>query len=78
MKNIQTNLENAIRQNPEKKYKVLIVIKEGNDVSELNLEQAKKLMDNILSAELKGSKILSIAENSSVESIELDGEMTIT
>lgn len=78
MKNIQTDLENAIRQHPEKSYRVLIVIKGGSDVSELKLEQAKKLMDNILSAELKGSKILSIAKNSSVESIELDSEMTIT
>ncbi|NBC03510.1 MAG: hypothetical protein GVY20_07365 [Bacteroidetes bacterium] len=78
MKNIQTELENAIRNHPEKSYRVLIVTKDGTDVSKLKLEDAKKLMDNILSAELKGSKILSIAKNSIVESIELDSEMTIT
>jgi hypothetical protein len=78
MKNIQTDLENTIRQHPEKSYRVLIVIKEGSDVSELKLKQAKKLMDNILSAELKGSKILSIADHNSVESIELDEEVSIT
>lgn len=78
MGNIQTDLENAIRQHPEKSYRVLIVLKDGSDVSELKLENAKKLMDNILSAELKGSKILSLAEQNSIESIELDGEMTIT
>lgn len=78
MKNIQTKLENAIRNHPEKSYRVLIVLKDGSDVSKLNLEDAKKLMENILSTELKGSKILSIAKNSIVESIELDSEMTIT
>lgn len=77
MKNIQTELENAIRQNPEKSYKVIIVTKDGSDSNELKIEHAKKLMDNILSAELNGSKILSIAKNKSVESIELDSEMTI-
>ncbi|NBC64242.1 MAG: hypothetical protein GVY07_01095 [Bacteroidetes bacterium] len=78
MKNIQTELENAIRNHPEKSYRVLIITKDGSDVSKLNLEDAKKLMDNIISAELKGSKILSIAKKSIVESIELDSEMTIT
>lgn len=78
MKNLQTDLENAIRQHPEKSYRVLIVTKDESDMSELKIENAKKLMDNILSAELKGSKILSIAKNSSVKSIELDSEVSIT
>ncbi|MDZ7718154.1 MAG: hypothetical protein U5K72_04970 [Balneolaceae bacterium] len=78
MKNIQTDLENAIRKYPEKSYRVLIVTKEGTNADDLKLEQANKLMDNILSAELKGSKILSLAEHKSVQSIELDEEVRIT
>lgn len=78
MKKIEKNLEEAIRQNPEKNYRILITTKEGTELNTFKIENAKKLMDNIFSAELKGSKIQSIAEQKTVESIELDGEMSIT
>lgn len=78
MKKIEKNLEEAIRQNPEKNYRILITTKEGTELNTFKIENAKKLMDNIFSAELKGSKIQSIAEQKDVESIELDGEMSIT
>jgi hypothetical protein len=78
MKKIEKNLEEAIRQNPEKNYRILITTKEGTELNTFKIENAKKLMDNIFSAELKGSKIQSIAEQKAVESIELDSEMSIT
>lgn len=78
MKKIGKNLEDAIRKNPEKKYRVLITTKEGTESNTFKIENAKKLMENIFSAELKGSKIQSIAEQKAVESIELDSEMSIT
>lgn len=78
MKKIGKNLEDAIRKNPEKKYRVLITTKEGTESNTFKIENAKKLMENIFSAELKGSKIQSIAVQKAVESIELDSEMSIT
>jgi hypothetical protein len=78
MSKINKSLEDAIRQNPEKKYRVLITTKEGTDSNQIKIENAKKLMENIFSAELKGSKIQSIANQKGIESIELDSEVSIT
>ena len=78
MKKINKNLEDAIRQNPEKNYRILITTKEGTGLNQLKIGNAEELMENIFSAELKGSKIQSLAENKKVQSIELDGEMSIT
>ena len=78
MKKIDKTLENVIRQHPEKSYRVLIVTRDGTDLNQFNIDNAKQLMDNIISAELKGATILSIAEHNTVESIELDGEVSIT
>lgn len=78
MNKINKRLEDAIRENPEKNYRILITTKEGSDLKQLKINDAQELMENIFSAEMKGSKIQSLAENKKVQSIELDGEMSIT
>lgn len=78
MEKIAQTLKESIRQNPEKSYRVLVVTKEGSSTNDLEIKNYKLMMDNILLAELKGSKILKLAEKESVQSIELDQEMSIT
>jgi len=78
MSKIEKTLENEIHRNPEKTYQVLIVTEEGIDVHQLDFKPSGKLMDNIFSAELKGSKIMDLSKHKSIQSIEQDEEMSIT
>lgn len=78
MSKISKTLEHAIRENPKKLYRVLIVTNRDDSLNELNIDNARQLMGNIISAELKGSSILYLAEHPFIDSVEPDEEMTIT
>lgn len=78
MRKINKNLEDAVRKNPQQKYRILVTTEEGTDLKQLEVGEANELMENIFSTELKGSKIQSLAKNKKVRSIELDGDMSIT
>lgn len=78
MSKLTKKLEQAIRQHTEKTYKILIVTKQGSHANDLDIKDVNQLMENIYSAELKGTAILELAEKKSIESIEPDEEVSIT
>ncbi len=77
MKILNKTLEIAVRNNPEKTYRIIITTKPGTDFKQLKIENTEELMQNIYAAQMKGSEIQALAENKKIDSIELDQKMCI-
>lgn len=75
MANISSELRNKIRKDPEKVFRVLIVVDEQFNPDELPIQIKEKWLGNILLADLKGAEITQLDMNPSVQSIEEDGRV---
>jgi hypothetical protein len=75
MANISSELRNKIRKDPEKVFRVLIVVDEQFSPDELPIQIKEKWLGNILLADLKGAEITQLDMNPSVQSIEEDGRV---
>ncbi len=75
MKKINPYLVNEISVNNFVKHKVLITLNEHTKAENLPISEYKKLMENVLSAELDGNEINILAQNDDVIAIEPDTAM---
>lgn len=73
---ITADLQNKIKTNPDIKYRVLVVIKEGTDIGSIPVEVSEKLMNNILLFHANADEIKQLSVYEGVLSIEEDGEVT--
>lgn len=78
MEKIEKNLALSIRAEPDKEYKVLIVLEPGTDTRQERFVECNVLMDNILSATLTGEQIAGMLKTDAVLAIETDGEMSVS
>lgn len=77
MEKISPSLYRLVKSEPEKKYPVLIVVKNGTDIATLPLQNPRHLMEDIASATLTGNEVLRLSKLKEIESIELDEEAHI-
>ncbi|NBB76630.1 MAG: hypothetical protein GVY02_04550 [Bacteroidetes bacterium] len=77
MEKITGDLKKACSREPKKQFDVVIVLKEESDPKQLPIKSYNRLMDNILSASMKGSEILELEKHDSIQSVEPDGEVGI-
>jgi len=75
MAKISSELRDEIKKNPEKEFRVLIVVDKDSNPDELLIQIKKKWLGNILLADLKGAEITQLDMNPSVQSIEEDGRV---
>jgi hypothetical protein len=75
MAKISSELREKIRKNPNKEFRVLIVVDEECDPGCLPIPVKKKWMGNILLADVKGSEITQLILNPDIQSIEEDGRV---
>jgi len=75
MAKISSELREKIRKNPEKEFRVLIVVDKQFNPDELLIQSEKKWLGNILLADAKGAKITQLVVHPAVQSIEEDGRV---
>ena len=76
MEKISKELLNEAAREPEKSFNVLIVLAGEKDADNLPIKEFKTYMGNIVAATVTGSEITSLSKMESVQSIEMDGEVT--
>lgn len=76
MEKVTEELQEKIKQNPEKEYRLLLVVEEGTDPVSLPVEVKEVYMNNIFLLYAKGEQIIELAALDVVKSIEEDGEVT--
>lgn len=75
MAKITSELREKIRKNPDKEFRILIVVDEECDSGKLLIRIKKKWLGNILLADAKGAEITQLDKNPCVKSIEEDGRV---
>jgi hypothetical protein len=74
---IPDQFNKEISTDPGKDYSVLIVLKDGHLPSSLSGKGQFIMADKIFSAKISGSDIQNLRDDTSIEAIEPDMEMTI-
>ncbi len=67
MAKVSSELREKIRKNPEKEFRVLIVVDKQFNSDELSIQIKKKWLGNILLADAKGAKITQLIINPAVQ-----------
>ncbi|TVR18701.1 MAG: D-aminoacylase [Balneolaceae bacterium] len=76
MEKVTEELQQKIKQNPGKEFRLLLVVKEGTDPATLPVNVKEVYMSNIFLLYANGRQIIKLAALDSVKSIEEDGEVT--
>lgn len=77
MKKIHYQLEQEIKSHPEDHFNVLITTRSGSDPDNLELDDYKVLMNNIIVSKIDAKKITELSKRQDVLSIEKDTEMEV-
>ncbi len=77
MKKIHYQLEQEIKSHPDDRFNVLITTRSGFDPDDLELDNYKVLMSNIIVSKIDAKKITELSKNQDVLSIEKDTEMEV-
>jgi len=75
MAKITSELGEKIRKNPDKEFRILIVVDEECDAGNLLISIKKEWLGNILLADAKGAEITQLLLDPAVQSIEEDGRV---
>jgi len=75
MTKISLGLRDKIRKNPDKEFRILIVVGEECDSGNLLDSIKKEWLGNILLADVKGAEITQLLLDPAVQSIEEDGRV---